>query len=64
MKIRKNYVLFINPMLGTAYYGGDKFNKRISAATLGKIYDCTFSELKHNIKILKNRGYIISKINY
>jgi len=64
MKIRKNYILFMNPMLKTAYYGGYKFSKRISKATLGHIYDCSFSELKHNIKILENRGYTISKRNY
>jgi len=54
----------MNPMLKTAYYGGYKFSKRISKATLGHIYDCSFSELKHNIKILENRGYTISKRNY
>ena len=64
MKIRKRYVLFINPMLGTAYYGNEKFDRRISQATLGDIIDCTFSELKHNLRMLVNRGYTISKRNY
>lgn len=64
MKIRKSYVLFVNPMLGTAYYGGGKFDNRISKATLGDIFDCTFAELKDNIKILIKRGYTVSKRTY
>ena len=64
MKIRKRYTLFINPMLGTAFFGNDKFSKRINDATLGEIYDCTLSELKQNLKILLNRGYTILKTNY
>jgi len=64
MKIRKQYVLFINPMLGTAFFGNHKFSERINEATLGEIYDCTFSELKQNLKMLLNRGYTISKRNY
>lgn len=64
MKIRKSYVLFVNPMLGTAYYGGGKFDARISQATLGDIFDCTFVELKDNIKLLIKRGYTVSKRTY
>ena len=64
MKIRKQYVLFINPMLGMAFYGNHKFSRRINEATLGEIYDCTFSELKENLRHLLNRGYTISKRNY
>ena len=64
MKIRKQYVLFINPMLGTAFFGNHKFSGRINEATLGEIYDCTFSELKQNLKMLLNRGYTILKMNY
>lgn len=64
MKVRKNYVLYINPMLGTAYYGNNKFNIRISESTIGDIFDCTFNELKQNINILLRKGYTISKRNY
>jgi len=64
MKIRKTYTLFINPMLGTAFFGNDKFSRRIDKATLGEIYDCTLSELKQNLKILLNRGYTVLKMNY
>jgi len=64
MKIRKQYTLFINPMLGTAFFGNNKFSTRINEATLGEIYDCTFSELKQNLKMLLNRGYRILKMNY
>ncbi len=64
MKIRKTYTLFINPMLGTALFGNHIFSRRINEATLGEIYDCTFSELKENLQFLLNRGYTISKRNY
>ena len=64
MKIRNKYVLYINRMLGVAYYGGKKFDRRISKATLGKIYDCTFSELKFNIKMLRDKGYEVYKRTY
>lgn len=64
MKIRKTYVLYVNPMLGTAYYGGDAFNSRISEATFGEIYDCTLSELKDNINRLSKRKYSIIKMKH
>jgi len=64
MKVRKNYVLFINPMLGVAYYGNSKFGRRVNNVTIGKVYDCTFSELKNNIKLLLKRNYSIFKRNY
>ncbi len=61
MKINKKYILFINPVLKMAYYGTEKFNTRISKATLGYIYDCSFSQLKNNLKILIKNGYIASQ---
>ena len=64
MKTRKSYVLFVNPMLKTAYFGGRKFDSRISGATLGQIYDCTFSEMVENLKRLVARGYSVSKRTY
>lgn len=64
MKVRKNYVLYVNEMLGTASFGNNRFGNRISNATIGKIFDCTLSELKHNIKVLSKKGYSILKMNY
>ena len=55
MKIRKNYTLFINHSIKTAFYSGYIFNKRISKTPLGHIYDCSLNELKHNIKVLKKK---------
>lgn len=51
-------------MLGTAFYGNSKFSNRISQATFGIIYDCSFSELKHNIKVLIERDFTICKRSY
>lgn len=64
MKVRKNYVLFINDMLGTATFGNNRFGDRIENATIGKVFDCTLSELKYNLRILKNGKYRISHRNY
>jgi len=64
MKIRKNYTLYVNPMLGSACYGNMKFNRRIINASIGEIYICTFSELKKNLLILQERGYSIWKRNW
>ena len=61
MKIRKNYTLYINEMLGTATFGNRKFSDRINDATIGKIFDCDFSELKYNLKILTQRGYNVAQ---
>jgi len=57
MKIRKIYTLYINDMLRTATFGNSKFSSRINKATIGKIFDCNFPELKHNLKILIQQGY-------
>ena len=64
MKIRKSYMLFVNPMLKTAYFGGNRFDRRISGATLGQIYDCTFRDMVDNLKRLVARGYTVSKRTY
>lgn len=61
MKIRKNYILFVNEMQRTAFYGGKKFDARISKATLGEIFDCSFRDLKNNIKKLKELGFKVSQ---
>lgn len=42
MKLRNNYVLCVNPMLGKAYYGNGKFNTIISECALDKIFGCIF----------------------
>ena len=64
MIVRKNYVLFINGFTNTAFYGGDKFDRRISHATLGVIYDCTFTQLKNNIKMLLKNNVTVIKMKW
>lgn len=64
MKIRKNYWLYINPMLATAFYGNDKFGSRISTATFGQLYTCTLFQLKQNLKRLSSTGFSVYKRNY
>lgn len=64
MKIRKYYVLYVNNMNQTAFYGNARFNARISAATFGVIYDCTLTELKHDIRILRDLNYYVTNRKY
>lgn len=64
MKIRKYYTLYINCMLGTAHYGNHHFDTRISKATIGHVYKCTFDQLKHNLKILSGDGFKILPTKY
>lgn len=51
-------------MNGTAFYGGKKFSSRISNASFGNIFDCTLTELKENIKTLRERKYTVYKRKY
>lgn len=51
-------------MLGTATFGNSKFSDRINNATIGKIFDCNFFELKHNLKIVKQRGYNVAQCKW
>lgn len=44
-------------MTAMAFYGGSKFDARISRATFGTIIDCTLSQLKNNIKLLIKQGF-------
>lgn len=58
MKIRKCYTLFVNGFTATAIFGGDKFSYRISNhADIGDVYYCSFSELKHHLRLLQSNGY-------
>ena len=58
MKIRKNYILYVSQR-GDAFYGGRKFESRIGEPSLGTIIDCTLSELKANVKRLRENGYSV-----
>jgi len=51
--------LYINPLLGNALYGNNKFLLKMQDATFGKLYECSWYELKENIKILEKEGYKI-----
>lgn len=64
MKVSKNYVLFVNNMLGVAYYGTRKFGNRISSTTFGDTFDCSLGQLKKNIKILKKQGFSVYSRDY
>ena len=64
MKIKKNYLLYINSQTKTAFYGNSKFENRISNSTLGLLYDCTLRELVENLKRLEEEGYTLMKMNH
>ena len=52
MKIAKTYTLHVNKMLGVATFGTSRFSLRANKYTVGEVYDCSFNELIHNLKIL------------
>ena len=64
MKVRKKYTLYINSMLGVAYYGNKKFSRRIRNATIGMIFECTLTELKDNIRKLLKKKYLVGRRTY
>ncbi len=61
MKVRDNYTLYVNNLLGVAFFGGSSFNNRMLNATLGEIYQCDFSQLKYNIGVLQAKGFLVIK---
>ena len=61
MKIRKQYTLYINGFTMVAMYGNARFGRRIDSVTLGQIWDCNLSELKHNLKMLSKQGFYLTK---
>lgn len=64
MKIRTNYYLYINDMLGNARYGNFKFYSRLSNASIGYFIICSFSEIKQHIKNLNNQSYEVYKMKW
>lgn len=64
MKVSNNYVLYVNNMLGVAYYGTRIFGNRISSATFGNVFDCDFAQLKSNIRILTKKGFSVYPRKY
>jgi len=64
MKVRKEYVLYVNQMLGIGVFGNNKFNRRVVNYTIGTLFYCSLSDLKYNIRQLTCRGYQIIKQNY
>lgn len=60
MKVNSNYTLYIS-ILNVAYYGNDALKSKIQGATSGTVYDCNLSQLKNNIKTLKEKGCIVIK---
>lgn len=59
MKIRRNYVLTINSLLGIAVFSRNATFNELSEDSIVEIYYCNFSELKYNLKLLSN--YLIIK---
>jgi len=61
MKIRKNYVLVVNPLLDTATYKRKSSVWDTHTDSIVDVWDCNLSDLKFNLKSLMNRGYTIFK---
>lgn len=56
MKIRRNYTMAINHFTNVAKFG-DSLN--LINQPLSNVVECNLSELKHNIKLLRRKGYTI-----
>jgi hypothetical protein len=59
MKVRKSYVMVVNPMLMTVTYRRKASLLDTCRASIVDVWDCNFSELRDNLKILNNRGFHI-----
>lgn len=57
MKIRKKYILVINPLLMVAYYKKTASDIDVSRDSIVDVWDCTLGELKRNIRILERKGF-------
>lgn len=68
MKVRKSYVLFINDVTNTAFYGGHKFDYRLhhehDLSMFGRVFDCTVTQLKNSIKMLLKNNVTVLKMKW
>jgi hypothetical protein len=63
MKIRKHYVMIVNPLLNTVIYKRKSNYNDTCHDSIVDVWDCNFSELKDNLKIMNNKGFHILKGN-
>ena len=65
MKVAKKYVMYFNHQTQYVFYGRvNEYGKRIALATIGFVYECTFTELKQNLKTLTDKGYLSIKVKF
>ena len=63
MKVRKNYVMVVNPLLKTVIYKKKASYNDICFNSILDVWDCNFSQLKNNLKIMHNKGFHVLKGN-
>jgi len=63
MKIRKHYVMIVNSLLNTVIYKRKSSYNDTCRDSIVDVWDCNFSELKDNLKIMNNKGFHILKGN-
>ena len=66
-KGRKRYLVVLNHLTNEVVLArpGRPYDWTISRNTLGlKMYDCTFDEAVHNIKVANKNGYTLIKKRY
>jgi hypothetical protein len=61
MKIRKNYVVIIYPYKGVVELRKPSIFISKMSKTYMIIYDCSFNEAVHNIKLATKKGYYLIK---
>ena len=63
MKIQKYYVMVVNPLLKTVIYKRKSNYNDTCIDSIVDVWDCNFSQLKDNLKIMNNKGFHIIKGN-
>ena len=61
MKIRKHYVMVVNSLLKTVIYKRRSSYNDTCRDSIVDVWDCNFSQLKGNLKIMNNKGFHILK---
>ena len=55
--------MIVNPLLATVIYRRKSTHNDICSDSIVDVWDCNFTELKSNLKILEKKGFTILKGN-
>jgi hypothetical protein len=61
MKVRKRYVMIVNPLLKTVIYKRKSNYNDTCYNSIVDVWDCNFNQLKDNLKIMDKKGFQLLK---